>query len=273
MEGIPTGVKIETIQENTSNTEKPRGIRLHVPTGSKVESDLRRELIEVILDPNKPSFIRIILEDFGFAVLHGLTLLPEEREKITMKELDEEENYKPLMWHTDGGAVKLPAFSALFSDVSGPVRLSQTVISHVDDIFPSLICSADQMLEKLERLKAPDELQKSWIEARKKLQLVLSPKAKRQRIWDQVIHHVLHNFICVLKLTTVDEYITKGENKAIINDSIAHAQTAGRVYLHQWGTPQTLLISNKEGIIHCRKSVRRSKEPGGKLFAKAVRAT
>jgi hypothetical protein len=277
MKTIPRDVRVEIIQKSKSDDGNDLGLRLSLPEqldkASKVSliKILQKELLEVVEVPDSPSFIRVILEDFGFAVLEGITLPPEARAKTQMKELKEEENYHPLPWHTDKGRVNLPVFSALFSDVSGTDRKSSTVISHVDDIFPSLISSAGKMIEKLKNTNAPDELQETWSEARRKLELVLTSHARKQSNWDRLIHVVLFHLTTALRLSKKHNSLTKAENKAIISDSIKFAQTnGGRIYLHQWKTPQTLLISNQKGIIHCRMPAARGKEPGGILFAKAV---
>jgi hypothetical protein len=277
MKTIPREVRVEIIQKSKSDDRNDLGLRLSLPdqldktSKESLTKILQKELLEVIEVPDYPSFIRVILEDFGFVVLDGITLSPEARAKTQMKELKEEENYHTLPWHTDKGRVNLPVFSALFSDVSGPDRKSSTVISHVDDIFPSLISSAGKMIEKLKSINAPDELQEKWSETRRKLELVLTPRARKLSNWDRVVHAVLLDLSAALVLSEEHNSLMKGQNKAIISDSIKFAQTnGGRVYLHQWKTPQTLLISNQRGIIHCRKPAIRSKEAGGILFAKAV---
>jgi hypothetical protein len=274
MKTIPNGVRVEIIQKSKSNDGNDRGLKLSFPEQldkthkEELVKILQKELIEVIQEPKEHSFIRVILEEFGFAVFDGISLPSQALEKI--KELKEEENHHPLHWHTDGG-IEIPSnFSALFSDIAGAVRQSTTVISHVDDIFPSLILSTGKMMEKLLSVNSPDSLQREWYEARRRLELVLVSRSKKQSNWDMVVHQVLYNLTRVIRLSADHKALTKGENKAFILDSISHAQSHGRVYLHQWNTPQTLLISNKRGFIHCRTPAPRHKEPGGKLFVKSV---
>lgn len=122
MERIPSGVKVKIVREPLDDKVGNKGISLDVP--ADLRSNFREEIIAVMTDPDHHSFLRVLVEEYGFVILN-LTLLKAHRESMKgVEHLTPSRNYLPLIWHKDGGTKHLAPFSFLFTDTSGPRRLS-----------------------------------------------------------------------------------------------------------------------------------------------------
>lgn len=267
MERVPSGVKVRILQEAWEpEEEKSLGVDLIVPP--RLVSEIRQELFLLMTEPNYHSFFVELVQSFGFVVIN-LTLLKSQRKSVkNLAHKEASRNYDPLLWHKDG-VRNFARFSALFTDPSGPPRLSKTVVSDVGSIFPSLLQSCKYFLEQLTCGGAPDIIIQAWEKAQKKLDYTLQTfhVADHQRQVD--IRYAISTLMKALDLSIQECYLSTDDYSQMMIDSLESAR--GRAYVHQWRRQQTLLVSSEGEFIHSRLPV--DKEPGvkgGVLFAKAI---
>jgi len=268
MERVPGEVKLKILQPSHNDEEQNKGIALEVPKDWR--SAIRDEMVALMCDSGRPSFLKVLIEEFGFVVLN-LTLLKSQRKKLKGVEvLEPSRNYSPLIWHKDGGIKHLAPFSFLFTDTSGPRRLSKTAISEVRYVFPSLIWSCDSVINKLQKQKNSRWVVSTWRDVKKRLESVLvstdSPDASRQL----EIRNCMEKFLNALKHSMFEGFLDDDDYRAIVYQSIEAA--GNEAYVHHWQTPQTLVVSSQKEFIHCRVPAEMKKhERGGILYARAVR--
>lgn len=262
---IPCDVKTEPLIRSRSDSEKSLGISLKVP--ENLRDTMRQEILRTIQKPGE-SLLKDLVEELGFVVL-DLTLTTKELSSVPGIEVQtSDRNHLPLLWHKDGGIKQLASFSALFTDHPGPRRLSNTVVAESISILPSLIKSCNDIISRLKEEDAPEASMAAWRKAKSKLKALSESTADPEPSRQLSIRFAMDNFLNALELSFQDKLLNYNDYTKIINDSIAHA--GDRAYMHEWDNPQTLIISSKGEFIHCRKPAQKTKQPGGKLFVKAV---